>query len=733
MRGRPDHRRGVVPCSCAMRRTTVLRRALLALLAAALLAGACTSDDGGEEGSGDDEAGFVDAGALAERQDEYLTFATEELDPGSPLNVLAHATRAEDDPEFTWDAEAVTPDAFAEQFAEIEAWEDTTDFDVLYFLNLLYGARDQLPAETVAAIEEQLTGFEYWYTEPTPADVVDDKYYWSENHRIIFHTDEYLAGQALPEATFQDGRTGAEHQEEARERILTWLDEKVRFGFTEWHSDVYYQKDVTPLLSLVEWADDEEVAARAEMVLDLVLFDLAAHLQEGNFGATHGRSYMKDKSRAADQDTFGLAKLLFDDTDQPYTSTGDPGAVLFARAEQYRLPAAIAAVAASDETSVDVQQMGVELDVDAPVTDDPPHPEGYAFDDPEAVPFWWERGAQTAWQVVPQTIDTLDEHDLWESEFFAPFQPLASTVGDDDDAARALAQSLSETLGFGLLTEVDTYTYRSPDVMLSTAQDHRPGVFSDQQQSWQATLDEDAIVFTTHPKDEPEVGTEWPDGDGWWTGTGSTPRSAQQGAAAIHLYAPQFEPGPPLDLGYLDVTHAYFPTERFDEVVQDDGWTFGRRGDGYVGLWSAQPTEWVPHGEDVDGVYTGELTEDFDLVAEGTQNAWVVQVGDADTSGSFEDFRAALVGSVEAEEVAGETEAGFPAGFAVTFTSPTEGELAFAWEGPLTVDGEEVELHPGVRYDNPWVQAGLDDRRYEIEADGNTLVLDFDAGTRQVG
>ncbi len=50
------------------------------------------------------------------------------------------------------------------------------------------------------------------------------------------------------------------------------------------------------------------------MVLDLLLFDIALHIQKGNDGATHGRSYMKDKSVATDQDIFNLSKLLFDDT-----------------------------------------------------------------------------------------------------------------------------------------------------------------------------------------------------------------------------------------------------------------------------------------------------------------------------------------------------------------------------------------------------------------------------------
>ena len=40
---------------------------------------------------------------------------------------------------------------------------------------------------------------------------------------------------------------------------------------------------------------------------------------------------------------------------------------------------------------------------------------------------------------------------------------------------RSLAQQLDPMLGFALLTAVDTYTYRSDAVMLSTAQSYRPG------------------------------------------------------------------------------------------------------------------------------------------------------------------------------------------------------------------------------------------------------------------
>ena len=148
-------------------------------------------------------------------------------------------------------------------------------------------------------------------------------------------------------------------------------------------------------------------------------------------------------------------------------------------------------------------------------------------------------------------------------------------------------------INVGVLSEVDTMTWRSPDAMLSTAQDYRPGCYGEQYHAWQATLDEDAVVFTTLPGNEPRPGTSWVDADKYWTGTGAMPRSAQEGSAAIHLYALAYAangPGPLEDFTYLNYTHAYFPTERFDEVRQVGNWTLGRRGNGYVALWSWRPT-----------------------------------------------------------------------------------------------------------------------------------------------
>src|SRR5690606_3433367 len=142
----------------------------------------------------------------------------------------------------------------------------------------------------------------------------------------------------------------------------------------------------------------------------------------------------------------------------------------------------------------------------------------------------------------------------------------------------ALAYGLKLLINVGLLDEVFTYTYRTGNVMLSTAQDYRAGAHGNQYHAWQATLSARASVFTTHPANEPRPGDRWVDADLYWSGTGTMPRSAQQGAAGIHIYSPGY-PNPVDEIlepfTFLDYTHAWFPTENFDEVVQSGNWTFG--------------------------------------------------------------------------------------------------------------------------------------------------------------
>jgi hypothetical protein len=443
---------------------------------------------------------------------------------------------------------------------------------------------------------------------------------------------------------------------------------------------------------------------------------------------------MKDKSKATDQDVFGLTKLLFDTTRLPYTSRGDTGATLLAVSTRYRVPAVIVRVARSQETTFDREVMGVPLDVDnQPFSTDPVSPvPGRSFTDPADVGFWWELGSQTAWQLAPETLAIIDQYHLLDTEGFAPYGPLIDIAGGDGNAARKLAYALRCMINAAILQKVDTATYRTGRVMLSSAQDYRPGCYGEQYHAWQATVDEDAVVFTTHPGNEPfRGGTRWPDGDKYWTGTASMPRSTQHGSVVINQYAPAFASptGPPLDsFAYLPYTHAYFPTERFDEVRTVGHWTIGKRRGGYVALWSWRPTHW----REVDpGVVNNGLTQPYDLVADGgPNNVWITEVGDVERWGSFGAFVRAVTSAPIKVKDLGMTDTGAYNGFEVTYGSPTEGQVATSWTGPLRVAGVDVPLHGTDRYDNPWGRVAVGDPVVRARAGDVSMSVDLITGRR---
>lgn len=739
------------------------RPTLLAIAALAVLAAGC--DRIPPEGLFG--PGSVDPAALDARRMAFLEFSTATLATGSPLSAIAHMEREARDPGYAAPAGAFGPDAWNAIFTKLSTFEDTSDFDALYLLNALLGYRGHpaVAPELWQKTEDALLAFKFWYTQPTPPGIVDDMWYWSENHQIIFHTVEYLLGQTFPDRTFTTtGMTGAEHREHARARIVAWLEHKARLGFDEWHSNVYYQKDVTPLLTLVEHCDDPEIATRAAMLLDRVLLDIAIHSFRGSFGATHGRSYKKDKMTGLHDDTWGLSKLLFDQAELPYQSATDPGAVLLARARRYQLPQAVFDAAHESEPFADRERMGLPLDEFAPLPLDesgnfvidetgaippPPGPEGLDFRDENNIAIFWGMSALTAWQVLPMVFDVAERYGLWESELFQPYVELRDAVGSLAFAQIA-AQGLAHAAALSLNEEVNTYTWRTAHYMMSTAQDYRKGSRGAQYHSWQVTFDPNAQVFTQHPGHAPRQTLDWAnDGEpGNWTGTASQPRSAQHENVGIHLYSPQYavQGGAFRALTrYEPYTHAYFPQDHFDEVVRDGHWTFGRFRDGYVALYSWRLAEFVDHGPTVA---TNGMVRPFDLVArvpgdactEGgfsvscASNVWIVECGDAATSGTFAEFQADVRNaSVTVTPVV----TGLPAGsrrpfFHVRYDSPSQGPIEFSWAGPLVVRGEEVPLADYPRMENPWTRTphGSRDLFLENRKTGAALYHDFERGIR---
>jgi hypothetical protein len=352
---------------------------------------------------------------------------------------------------------------------------------------------------------------------------------------------------------------------------------------------------------------------------------------------------------------------------------------------------------------------------------------------------------QPLWMMLPLTFEVAERENLWEGQFES-YWDLAGAVwveGDMEETvrrARALLRILWPMINAALLMEVNTYTYRTADYMLSTAQDYRKGLRGEQHHVWQATLGEKTMVYTQHPGKLPvSEGTPIPPdwnwqredepGPGYWTGEASLPRSAQYRNVGIHIYAPQYTPVSSYGFDYRQETHAYFPWAHFDgDPVQEGQWTFGRKGNGYVALYSLLPTEWRSGQPEV--FENGGLP--FDLVAPGSpRNVWIVECGSAAEWGTFEAFRNAVgSASVTTTPLGDEDGNGSPDGFDVEYDSPSLGVMTFGWHAPLTVAGREVPIADYPRFENPYVQTGFDERRYEISTERYRLLLDFETGER---
>lgn len=567
---------------------------------------------------------------------------------------------------------------------------DCTDFALHGILRLLYqfGDSPKVSKELLDSARQTVLDFKYWPDEPG----IDSMCTWSENHHILFSAGGYLAGQLYPDEVFTNsGQTGREKMDVHRPRVMRWLDLRYRTGFSEWLSHRYYDEDLTALVNLVDFCDDDEIVRRATMVADLVLTDMALNSFHGAFCSTHGRSPERSKKQAVTEETSSTGKLVFG---MGIFWPDNKSCTCLALSERYRVPRVIYEIATDLDRPemINRQRMGIRL-AEAERW-------GLGFKDLEHGMVYLSLEAYTHPRTINLFADMLDAYNWWDNDFFEPFKKQRALI----NTARRLrllpmlARLYERDITRNTREEVNIYTYRTPDYMLSSAQDHRKGYGGDQQHIWQATLGTDAVCFTTHPA---RRGGPSPS---YWTGSGNLPRVAQVKNVAIVLYDISTRPG--LYVTHrLIFTHAWLPRDKFDEVVERDGWVFARRGNGYLALRSQHPYRWQTREGDDKG---------REMIADGKRNVWICELGRRAVDGEFGQFVERIC---QAQLSFGR--------LGVSYHSPSQGHLKFGWRGPLRRDGRVVPLGDYARYDNPYVQADFPPEKIALRHGDHWLELDW--------
>ncbi len=236
----------------------------------------------------------------------------------------------------------VKPDVVARTIEGINRRADCSDFYMVGLLGVMDRYMDDpaFPPELKRPLEECVLNFKYWMDEPGS----DAMCYWSENHQILFHTCEVLAGQLYPDRTFSNvQQTGRWHQEKGERMALSWLRKRASGGFREWDSNCYFEEDILALAHLADLAEDTQVRELAAIVLDKLLFTMAVNSFQGVFGSTHGRTYTPLIKGGRLESTAGIGRLMWG---MGVFNHHILGTVSLACAEGYELPSIIQEIAA---------------------------------------------------------------------------------------------------------------------------------------------------------------------------------------------------------------------------------------------------------------------------------------------------------------------------------------------------------------------------------------------------
>lgn len=499
-----------------------------------------------------------------------------------------------------WDE--IDSDLILKAIASINERGDCSDFYLVGLLGAMHRYMDapDFPEVLKTPLKHCVLNFKYWHDEPG----VDAMCYTTENHSILFHTCEILAGQLYPDEVFSNtGETGAWHREKGERLALDWLKTRGATGFWEWDSNCYFEEDLLALSHLVGLAESEQMMELAAVVMDKMLFTMAVNSYKGVFGSTHGRTYAQMIKSGQLEPTSGICRLAWG---QGVFNQNLRGLVAMACSE-YEFPSIIATIATT------------------------------LFDE--------------MWNRERHVIDAAGE-------------------------------------------EVNKVTYKTPDYMLASAQDYRPGQKGYQQHIWQATLGPDAVVFTNHPPTMSEDGAHRPN---FWAGNYTLPRVAQWKDVLLALYRLP-------DNDWMGFTHAYFPTYAFDEYAIRGDWAFARKGEGYLALGASQGLSLIKRGP---SAY-------HEVRSYGTRNVWACQMGRAALDGDFDAFQnRVLQTTFEVEELS------------VTFDTLRGETLKFGWDDPLRRDGVEQPITGFKHYENPYCVEELPVEKMDIGFGEYLMRLEF--------
>jgi hypothetical protein len=199
-------------------------------------------------------------------------------------------------------------------------------------------------------------------------------------------------------------------------------------------------------------------------------------------------------------------------------------------------------------------------------------------------------------------------------------------------------------------------------------------------------------IFTHHPGNG--------DAHGYWRGDlgcrcGST---FQNKTARLSLYDIKSAQN-------YQYIHAYLPRKEFDEIVEDAGWIFARKGDVFAALYLTDGYSWTDQGQ----------WNNMEVISKGAKKGSVFEAGLASEFGTFEAFR----NEIKANQVLFKPET-----MTLAYNSKKAGLIKMNSNKLRQVNGVNIDLDYQT-YDSPYMQSQWDSGIITLKHGDDEVILDF--------
>ncbi len=560
---------------------------------------------------------------------------------------------------------------------------DCSDFRLVNLTRILYDFDNKIPKNYKDKIEDVLFNFRYWWDEPGENSMC----YWSENHQILFASAEYLIGQKYPKNIFYNsGLTGEQHMDKSRVRILDWLQMRWDYGFTEFYSNVYYKEDIAALLNLIDYADDEEIVKKCQIILDLLFYDVASQNSNLMFVSASGRAYEGNRKGGTGATLGGITQYYWG-----HGKTIGAGMTYgLMLTDKYKLPPVLKEIAL-DSTDVIIKQTnGLNLDE--------LRTEGYYGTDTRSMMMQWGMEAFTNPEIIRNSLSHIRSNNMFSNDFITDFKLLDFSLLRWLHLEPFVVKVINPPSNGVAIQKGNTYTYRTKDYLLYTAQNHQVGDYADQQHIFGMNIKNHFAIFHCHPALEAGVKSQSPN---YWVGYGHLPHSMQDKNVNLSIYNLPSKKGL-MEKDLLDYTHAYFPKAKFDSVVIDKNHVFGKKGETYCVFIGAN-----------DFKYRNDSNDD--IIQKGKQIYWITEASSKTQDGSFDSF----IRRIKSNELTFEMDK-----LELIYHS-NGNKYALKFDADFKVNSKVVDTKY-MRYDSPYIKADHKAKTLEIERNGMSLYLDFE-------